>query len=289
MPEETPATVLDPALGAIEPHAALLAVPAEGQRLYKIMTAENLLRSVSGRYLHFNRIDSYKDFPDADRHDGEQLQEDREANSAVRFERSRDFSVADYYDLFRRRTYACSFSLENSDHMWRAYGNGSKRGKVGVVFDFTKLRAAVNDTLRVGNSLEYQGVRCKQIFSVNYGIVDYVSWNEARENLGRMPNPIRYTFIKDNGFAKEREIRIALSALGIGRYVLNDGTEIEFPPSLQLGLDFGQAIAGGTITEILSGPGCNRDFLSGELSKLGIKAVKGNGSALPGDGAAASP
>jgi hypothetical protein len=31
--------------------------------------------------LHFNRVDSYKDFPTADRHDGEQLPIDRERNA----------------------------------------------------------------------------------------------------------------------------------------------------------------------------------------------------------------
>ena len=30
------------------------------------MTDENLLRSIDGAYLHFNRVDGYKDFPLAD-------------------------------------------------------------------------------------------------------------------------------------------------------------------------------------------------------------------------------
>ena len=33
----------------------------EGQLLYKIMTIENLLRSIAGSYLHFNRVDAYND------------------------------------------------------------------------------------------------------------------------------------------------------------------------------------------------------------------------------------
>ena len=262
----------DPALGAIEPQAGLLTAPPVGQRLYKIMTVENLLRSLSGQYLYFNRVDSYKDFPNADQHDGEQLQQDRAANTAARFEKAPDFSGADYYDRSRNRTYACCFSLEDSDHIWSEYANGSERGKVGVAFDFTKLRAIINETMKIGNGLEYQGARCKQIFSVNYGIVEYMSWDTARANIERMPNPIRYTYIKGESFVKEREMRIALSALGMGHYVLADGTKIEFPPGLQLGFDFKHAIAQGAILEIFPGPGCDYDFLRDELGKLGIMA-----------------
>lgn len=103
MTENTDNAPFDPALGAIEPHAGMLTAPPAGQQLYKIMTVENLLRSVSGGYLYFNRVDSYKDFRNADGHDGEQLQQDRAANEAARFERASDFSGADYYDRCRNR------------------------------------------------------------------------------------------------------------------------------------------------------------------------------------------
>jgi hypothetical protein len=59
MTENTDNAPFDPALGAIEPHAGTLTAPPDGQQLYKIMTIENLLRSVSGGYLYFNRVDSY--------------------------------------------------------------------------------------------------------------------------------------------------------------------------------------------------------------------------------------
>jgi hypothetical protein len=270
MDEDAPAIAFDPALGAIEPHTGLLTVPPDDQRIYKVMTVEDLLRSVSGRYLHFNRVDSYKDFPGADPHDGEQLGKDRDANARLRFEKAPDFSGADYYDQSRRRTYACCFTLENTEYIWREYANGGPRGKVGVVFDFAKLRATVNETMKVDNAIEHKGLRCKQIFSVSYGIVDYVSWADERQNLERMPNPIRYTFLKDKRFAEERELRIALSALGIGHFVLNDGTLLEFPPALQLGFDFRQAIGNGTISEILADPKCDQNFLRCELKKQSI-------------------
>lgn len=47
------------ALGAIEPHRGLLVAPPEGQLLYKVIPVENCLRSITGSYLHFNRVDSY--------------------------------------------------------------------------------------------------------------------------------------------------------------------------------------------------------------------------------------
>ncbi len=275
MTENTDNAPFDPALGAIEPHAGTLTAPPDGQQLYKIMTIENLLRSVSGGYLYFNRVDSYKDFRNADGHDGEQLQQDRAANEAAKFERAPDFSGADYYDRCRDRTYACCFSLENSDYIWHEYGNGSAHGKVGIAFDFAKLRAVINEIMSVRNGLLYRGNACKQIFSVNYGIVDYLSWEEVRENIDRMPNPIRYTYVKDKSYADERELRISLSAIGMGHFVLADGTKMEFAPGLELGFDYRKAMTDGTITEVFPGPGCDLDFLRDELGKLGIKAVDG--------------
>jgi hypothetical protein len=83
-----------PPLGYVEPHAALLQQPADDQALYKVMSLENLLSCLSGRYLHFNRTDKYKDFPGADAHDGEQLPTDRVAHSTIKFEKSPSFTAA---------------------------------------------------------------------------------------------------------------------------------------------------------------------------------------------------
>jgi hypothetical protein len=69
--------------------------------------------------------------------------------------------------------------------------------------------------MKVRNGLLYRGNTCKQIFSVNYGVVDYLSWEEARENIERLPNPIRYTYVKDKTYANERELRISLFANGM--------------------------------------------------------------------------
>jgi hypothetical protein len=227
-------------LGSIEPHAPLLRRPPAGQLLYKVMSVENCIRSIEDGYLHFNRVDQYKDFTGADQH------------------------------LSRSRTYAFCASLENSDHVW-TYSSNSPRGNVGIVFDFDKLRATINRTLQSGGAiLEYNGVRCRQIFDVNYGLVRYVDWVTHRANETRLPNPIMYTYMKDDSeFAKEQELRVSLSTLGMGKFVLDDLTEIAFPPHLHLGFDFRAACADGTIREIICGPRCDEDFLRAELWRLG--------------------
>ena len=267
----TPVAVPAP-LGAIEPHALLLRTPPDGQLLYKIMTVENLLRSIEGDYLHFNRIDSYSDLPNVDHHDGQQLPSDLPGNEMSRFAKAPDFSGANYYDRCRARTYACCFSLENSDYIWTHYGNGSHKGKVGVVFDFAKLRAAINRVLEPGNAaLLYNGIQCRQIFSVNYGIVDYVDWDTHQANEMRLPNPIVYTYLKDRKqFSEEKELRVSLSAIGIGHFVLDDGSLMDFPPTLHLPFDLRSAFADGTVQQILHAPDCDTGFLEDGLRALGI-------------------
>src|SRR5690349_10927647 len=115
--QDDPTSSPPPWAGSIEPHAVLLKQPPDDQVLYKVMSAENLVRCVSGRYLHFNRVDSYKDFKTADAHDGEQLPSDLPGNTGAKFSTSPDFTAAVYYNQSRARTYACCFSLENSKHI----------------------------------------------------------------------------------------------------------------------------------------------------------------------------
>lgn len=216
-------------LGLIEPHAGLLTAPPEGQLLYKVMAVENLLRSITGSYLHFNRVDAYQDL---DPNDGAQLPGDQSGNTQTTFAKAPSFSAADYYNQSRARTYACCFSLENTDYIWRTYATYGARGKICVVFEFAKLRARLNYTLAQGNSaLEYNGVRCHQFFSINYGVVEYVPWNAHRANAERLPNPIKYTYLKSDKYREDRELRISLSTLGIGQFVLNDGSRLDFRPA----------------------------------------------------------
>lgn len=281
MNENAPRQHMPAPLGSIEPHAPLLSVPSDGQLLYKVITIENLLRSIVGNYLHFNRVDRYTDLPGADPHadpyDGRQLPKDQPANARVRFKKSPDFSAADYYDQSRARTYACCFSLENSNYIWEHYGNGSAKGKGCIVFEFGRLRATLNKTLQPGNApLEYNGNRFHQIFSVHYGIVEYVEWNTHQANSEHLPNPIKYAYLKDEKrFSEEKELRISLSAEGVGQFVLNDGSTMHFPSSLQLAFDFRAAIADRTIQQILYAPGSDSCFLQEWLHKLRIVTSRG--------------
>jgi hypothetical protein len=258
-------------LGGIEPHSGLLILPPDGQILYKVMTVENLLRSIDGAYLHFNRVDSYSDSPMSDPHDGRQLPTDLPGNQASRFQKVPDFSVADYYDRCRARTYACCFGLENADYLWANYANGSERGKVCLVLDFSKLRARLNRSLDPKQSrLLYDGVQCTQIFSVNYGVVQYVEWDRHQANADHLPNPITYTFMKAKRFDAEKELRVALSAPGIGQFALNDRRQIAFPMGLQAPFDFRAAIAEVTIQQVLRAPETDAAFLQSELERRGI-------------------
>jgi hypothetical protein len=259
-------------LGNIEPQAGLLNAPPDSQLLYKIVSVENLLHSIRDNYLHFNRVDCYRDFHGADSCDGSQLPKDYEVNAGVKFANSPDLSAASYYDLSRARTYACCFSLSNSAYIWKNYANASERGKVCLVFNFGKLREVINKTLQPGKAwLFYNGIQCHQLFSVNYGVVEYVEFSIHQANKERLPNPIKYTYIKDKRFEDENEMRISLSALGIGTFALTDRTMMDFPDNVQLSFDFKSAIADQTIHQMLVQPETDTKFLMAELKKLGIK------------------
>jgi hypothetical protein len=257
-------------LGHIEPHAPLLTAPPDGQRLFKLMRAEHLIQAIKGGYLHFNRVDAYADFPTADRDDGAELPLDQPANQAAAFEKARHFTLSDYCTRSRGRTYACSFSLENSEYIWRHYGRGSPMGQVGLEFNFDKLRARLNQQLAGEAALMCGDLQCRQIFSINYGVVAYVDRSAHRINTDRTANPILYVYLKDARYDLERELRITLAAFGMGRFMLADGREIEFPPTLQLAFDYRRAFAEGAISQILLAPDADRAKLTEELCQLGI-------------------
>jgi hypothetical protein len=89
------------------------------------------------------------------------------------------------------------------------------------------------------------------------------------------PCPLRY--LKDASYSPEREMRVSLSALGMGEFAYADGSTMAFNDSLQVQFDFRAAFADGTIKQILMAPGSNLDFLRAEFGKLGITAIEGRG------------
>jgi hypothetical protein len=256
--------------GVVEPHVHLLRQPETCQRLFKVMRAEHLLSSIADSYLHFNRVDSYRDFEGADLQDGVQLPADRATNAAIGFENALNFTVAHYYDQCRARTYACCFALENDEYLWRSYGAGGEHGRVAVVFDFAWLRQHLNAQIAPGTAqLVWDDVQCRQIFSINYGIVDYVDHDFYRLNVKQLPNPILYTYLKSERFRAEHELRVSLSAIGMGRLAFG-GQIIELPPSLRMQFDFRAAIAEGGIVSIETAPDCDHAWFETELAQLGI-------------------
>jgi hypothetical protein len=260
-----------PPLGSIEPHAGLLTLPTDEQLLYKIVTVENLLRSIDGGYLHFNRVDSYGDGPGADPHDGAQLPMDVPGNASTAFEKAPEFTAAHYYDRSRSRTYACCFGLENADYLWQNYGKGGAHGKIGLEFAFGPLRARLNTFMASEGVKIVQGeIICHQIFDINCGIVKYIDWTSHKVNTERLPNPIEYTFMKAERFSAEKEMRLSLSTIGLGHFVLNDGSAMMFPPSAQLHLDFRAALSDGTIRRLLCVSETDVVFLRAELEKRNI-------------------
>jgi hypothetical protein len=256
----------------IEPHRGLLAQPSDDQALFKVMSLENFERSLVGSYLHFNRIDSYGDFKGADEADGAQLPGDREGNAASRFIRSPSFSAADMYDKARSRSYACSFSLENSDFIWKNYGNGGKGAKIGLTVIFGPLRRMMNELFR-RSTLDVNGSDFKHILYINYGLVTYVERDTYRANMAALPNPIIYSYLKDRGrFENEREMRVTLSAIGIGTFTAG-GVEIGFPPHLAFPFDFRSAIESGVISSIEK-LACSDEELAAVLRKINVEGKR---------------
>lgn len=160
-------------LGMVEPHKELLNCPPEDQLIYKIISKDYFLDSLNKAYLYFNRVDSYKDFTNADKYDGQQLPQDLSGNQSSKFVGAKNFSVADYYDQSRSRTYACCFSTSNSNHIWEEYGGESE--KICLVFNFGNLRSFLNNNFHnIKCQTPSQAIMLGSIFSLNYGLVEYI-------------------------------------------------------------------------------------------------------------------
>lgn len=253
--------------GSVEPHSLLLEMRPSETKVYKIISVENFLKSLAGNYLHFTRLDSF-----SDKRDGVQLPVDREPNEKTGFVKRPEFTLANYYDQARTRTYAFCMSLENSDYIWKNYGNGDQNGKIGLEFDLDKLRNAMNENFN--NWMIVAGKqRCIQIFSLNYGAVKYVSFDYYQRESQYSANPIEYAYIKDMKFNEENEFRITLSTLGIGHFALANGSLLSFPKSLQIPFNFRKAFQENVITNLRVLDGFNVGFLVDQMSKLGICAI----------------
>jgi hypothetical protein len=73
-------------------------------------------------------------------------------------------------------------------------------------------------------------------------------------------------------FSNEKELRVSLSACGMGHFTLNDD-KLEFPSAISMQFDFRAALVDGTIKEFLFAPESNKGYLDKELEKLKILSV----------------
>ena len=219
-------------LGSVEPDELLLEQPKI--LIYKFITLKYFIESVNNSYLYFNRIDSYKDFDNADTDDGSQLAKDRKINSEVKFIKSNDYTYENYCDNARSRSYACCFSTKKTEDMFTKYGN------ICVVFEFGKLRKALNKIIDFSYIVQDNNTFLP-IFDINYG---YVQYCDRQQYSMPVSNYIKYLYLKDTKYKNENELRVSLSTIV-------NSSNITFTKSLRLQFDFQEAIDRQIIQEII--------------------------------------
>ncbi len=224
----------------IEPHALLLTQLPPDQILYKIIEKRHFEDMRKNSYIYFNRVDTYTD----DMFDGDQLPKDRVHNEAIKFSNN-EHSASNYYDNARSRSYACCLSLEYSEHMRNKYGG---ENPVSRKFRFGDLRKELNATI------QYCQLRndCHVVpnpFYINYGKVKYISRDQCQSRKGP-PNPIEYLYMKHKNYEPEAEVRITLSAIGIGNFKMANGDDLAFLKSLKFEFNWKEAIDQGWVEVI---------------------------------------
>jgi hypothetical protein len=260
----------------IESHKNFLKQVGDETLLYKVVSFENFLKMIDGNYLHFNKVDNYTD----DKNDSAQPEQEKLMNQKLYFEKDPNFTLRNYYEECRKRSYACCFSLDvpKAGH-WKEYGGKEPEKAVCLVMNFGKLKALLNETFinsglatnsgiilpnqALGKDLlclhlddqgniikEYRADNIVQIFHLNYGVVNYGDFANDIIFPNVKPNPIEYVHFKDNRYKKENELRVSLSAIGMGKIKLPDGQLFDFPKSIPFEFNLNQALSCGAISHI---------------------------------------
>jgi hypothetical protein len=227
-------------LGSVEPQELLLEQPKI--LIYKFIKLDYFIQSVNNSYLHFNRINSYKDFDNPDVDDGDQLPKDREIHSQANFIKSPSYNLENYYDDARSKSYACCFTTRKNKGMFAKYGN------ICVVFEFGKLRKALNKIIDFSYLVQNDNLYLP-IFDINYGHVQYC---DRQQDSICGANPLKYLYLRDGKYKNEHELRVSLSAI-TGKF-----HKIIFTESLRLQFDFQEAIDRQIIQKII----CDKDTAS---------------------------
>jgi hypothetical protein len=231
----------------IEPHRLLLNQPEENQNLYKVIPKKYFDDMFKRNYIYFNRVDSYND----DKSDGEQLPLDRVVSEKIYFQKKtyekgilRPYSVSDYYDNCRSRSYACCMSFELTEYLREEYGGGHP---VCLQIEFGKMRSVLNKTI-ADSTLIYKGQNLPQLFSINYGIPEYVDVKNARQEGSQ--NPVRQLYMKDKKYECDKELRITLSTTGMGHYQLPTGDFLVFEKGLEFEFNWECAFNEGWLKKV---------------------------------------
>jgi hypothetical protein len=236
----------------IEPHAELLSKPINGTLLYKIIPAQYFFDMLEKKYLYFRRVDTYCD----DKRDSDQPDKDKELTKGIKFEKSPQYTVQQYYSDTRSKTYACCFSTENTQYLWDHYDN-QESNSICLVFDCEKLMKHLNSKYE-NAKLIVDNKEYFNFFFINYGLVTYGNFDEAYINK-ELLTPIKYAYFKDaSKYSEEKEFRISLSC--IGRYKVGD-YEFDFPESIQLEFDLSEAVKLGVVKNIIISEKYENDFV----------------------------
>jgi hypothetical protein len=233
----------------IEPHAPLLNKAIVGSNLYKLISYRYFNNMLDRNYLYFSRVDTYND----DIRDSDVPDQDEEIHKAIVFEKTPNYTVYDYYNNCRSRTYACCFSIENSSYIW-------KYGDICIVFNSSNLINYLNNNYKISR-LQYKDKYLQNFFYINYGLVEYGSLKNDILANPWLPNPIMYAYFKDVKYSHEKEFRISLSCLGLGK-IMFEGSEFIFPKSIELDFDFNTAVRLGIINEILVSPNIKKNLFN---------------------------
>ncbi len=231
----------------IEPHATLLKKPEQGSLLYKVFRPEYFTDMIEKSYIYFSRVDKFPSDPD----DSNLPREDRELVTEIKFENS-DTTWANILDRGRVRTYATSFSMSESEYLWKEYGKNNP-DSICIVFDSEKLIEHLNIIFREGK-LIYNNLILNNFFFINHGIVGYYNGNNLQKKEAKLLNPIEYVYSKKHDFNLDNEFRTSLSCFGIyEKYIINhDNQEIgfDFPNGLAFGFNYAEAKIKNVIKEI---------------------------------------
>lgn len=223
-------------------------------------------------YLYFRRVDTYQD----DIKDSDQPIRDKAINRNIGFEKQPEYKLYDYYRSCRARTYACCFSTENSNYIWENYSAGDPNA-ICLIFNTGKLKELLNKTIENSEIIFGKG-QCRNFFDINYGSVKYGDFENHVLSKRVCSNPIEYSYFKDSKYQSEKEFRITLSAIGLGKIVCPDGSEFCFPDSVKIGISIKKALLCGAISSMEVSPKCEKEFskvLCERLLENEIETVSG--------------